>query len=33
MDGITLPLPLWWQLWQVLRAFAAFAVRLPPKKE
>ena len=33
MDGITLPLPLWWQLWQVLRAFAAFAVRLLPKKE
>ena len=33
MDGITLPLPLWWRLWQVLRAFAAFAVRLLPKKE
>lgn len=33
MDGITLPLPLWWWLWQVLRAFAAFAVRLLPKKE
>ncbi len=33
MDGITLPLPLWWRLWQVLRVFAAFAVRLLPKKE
>ena len=33
MDGITLPLPLWWRLWQVLRAFAAFAVRLLPKEE
>lgn len=33
MDGITLPLPLWWRLWQGLRAFAAFAVRLLPKKE
>ena len=32
MDGITLPLPLWWRLWQALRAFAAFAVRLLPKK-
>lgn len=33
MDGITLPLPLWWRLWQVLRFFAAFAVSLLPKKE
>lgn len=33
MDGITLPLPLWWRLWQVLRVFVAFAVSLPPKKE
>ena len=33
MDGITLPLPLWWRLWQVLRVFAAFVVRLLPKKE
>ena len=33
MDGITLPLPLWWRLWQVLRVFVAFAVSLLPKKE
>ena len=33
MDGIVLPLPLGWRLWQMVCAFAAFAVSLLPKRE